>query len=689
MSKASKKLPLSYKIYSLALIGIMGIVLSLVENIYVSNKVGEAKDLMIELEMVINTVKSEEVSRNNFMVKLDPEILKDIENYDKKIRKGLGDVLANHKLDPMIQSRIEGLVSLNSQKTEKFKDLASKSLAVKNNQTAVVSAIGARDNFLRNIASQVDSDESNALIYGEEFNESKKTVRLFSKDYMSQSGVLFVALNDLLIFSRDKEYKEQEKEFTKTTKLAITNLKSLIEAVNEEYYSKNWKGALEKQKEVDANIAQTLSLWTAQQDSIKRYSDVEYKLEKELSGSVLAVKEYTTKIQKTFTIVTYVFAAIAIILMAVISVMIARPLVRSLNEMAHSLESFSKDVFDSSVEVKKNSDLLSDASTRQASSVQETVSSLDEISAMVQSNVDASEKSRELTESLSTAANQSKRTVEEVKSSINQVSQSNDNIMEQMNQTNEEMTRITQVISDIAEKTKVINDIVFQTKLLSFNASVEAARAGEHGKGFAVVAEEVGNLATMSGNAADEISALLGESIENVERMVNTNKTKVEDLISEGSKRVEMSMSAADESVGALEKILSEVKNVRDMTSQVAEASREQSVGITEINKAMGLIDQTTQENTSSANTSAIHAEKLNDQAESLNNAIQGLLTIVNGSSATQAASSVVADKNDSEEDIVFDAGELDDFDDEPSNVVEAEFGGIPSADDERFEDVA
>ena len=72
-------------------------------------------------------------------------------------------------------------------------------------------------------------------------------------------------------------------------------------------------------------------------------------------------------------------------------------------------------------------------------------------------------------------------------------------------------------IKSIEEKTKVINDIVFQTKLLSFNASVEAARAGEQGKGFAVVAEEVGNLATMSGTSAEEISKLLESSISHIE----------------------------------------------------------------------------------------------------------------------------------------------------------------------------
>jgi methyl-accepting chemotaxis protein len=94
---------------------------------------------------------------------------------------------------------------------------------------------------------------------------------------------------------------------------------------------------------------------------------------------------------------------------------------------------------------------------------------------------------------------------------------SNQEFFEEINASNEELRIIINIISDISEKTKVINDIVFQTRLLSFNASVEAARAGEHGKGFAVVAEEIGKLASVSGNSAKEINDILGHATTQVE----------------------------------------------------------------------------------------------------------------------------------------------------------------------------
>ena len=81
----------------------------------------------------------------------------------------------------------------------------------------------------------------------------------------------------------------------------------------------------------------------------------------------------------------------------------------------------------------------------------------------------------------------------------------------------------------------MINDIVFQTKLLSFNASVEAERAGEHGKGFAVVAQEVGNLATMSGESAEEITKILDESVKMVQKLVSSNQVEIEKLVQENT----------------------------------------------------------------------------------------------------------------------------------------------------------
>ena len=117
-----------------------------------------------------------------------------------------------------------------------------------------------------------------------------------------------------------------------------------------------------------------------------------------------------------------------------------------------------------------------------------------------------------------------KSIIDEMNAIVQDIHSGNEEMVKQVNNSNEEVEKIISIIKTIGDRTKVINDIVFQTKLLSFNASVEAARAGEMGKGFSVVAEEVGNLAKMSGDAAQEISAILDDSITTVHSIIERTK---------------------------------------------------------------------------------------------------------------------------------------------------------------------
>ena len=196
---------------------------------------------------------------------------------------------------------------------------------------------------------------------------------------------------------------------------------------------------------------------------------------------------------------------------------------------------------------------------------------------------------------------------------------------------NSNIEEIIQVIHEISNKTKVINEIVFQTKLLSFNASVEAARAGEQGKGFAVVAEEIGSLATMSGNAAQEISTMLTESTTKVENIVNATKSEVGALMVEGKKKVELGITVAKRCNTVLDDIVGHVSEVDGMVGDITIASEEQSKGITEISRAMGQLDQATQINADSSRQMAFSAEELSGQSRKLNSLVENLKWTVEG----------------------------------------------------------
>jgi methyl-accepting chemotaxis protein len=148
----------------------------------------------------------------------------------------------------------------------------------------------------------------------------------------------------------------------------------------------------------------------------------------------------------------------------------------------------------------------------------------------------------------------------------------------------------------IADIISVIDEIAFQTNLLALNAAVEAARAGEQGRGFAVVASEVRNLASRSAQAAKEIKTLIQDSVGKV---------------TEGTKLV-------DESGKALAEIVVRVKKVTDVMAEIASSSREQASGIEQVNKAITMMDDVTQQNAALVEEASAAAQALTEQASNL-----------------------------------------------------------------------
>jgi len=340
------------------------------------------------------------------------------------------------------------------------------------------------------------------------------------------------------------------------------------------------------------------------------------------------VDAYITKLfikEASFTLLAVIAASFIIV------VMVRSGVIKPLLAIAQNLRDTATGVSVGSEETLETSQILSQATSDQASSLQETVASIDEISAMISRNSESAQESKHTSTVSQNVAEQGKTTVDQMLHSIQEITTNNNDAMRKMEESNKQVGDILNIIREIDDKTKVINDIVFQTKLLSFNASVEAARAGESGKGFAVVAEEVGNLASMSGKASEEIKELLDQSIKQVEGIVSQTTNMVETVIKEGSSTVDEGTKKAQECKTALDEILGNVKNVNMKVNEIAEACGEQATGVDEITNAMRLLDQVTNQNNDAANRASNSAENLKKQADNLDEVVVDVLSLVNG----------------------------------------------------------
>jgi methyl-accepting chemotaxis protein len=306
-------------------------------------------------------------------------------------------------------------------------------------------------------------------------------------------------------------------------------------------------------------------------------------------------------------------------------------LARKISDLARSLSERTREVASAAQSISASSQNLSASVSEQAASLQETASALEQMGSMIHSSSENAARSAEASKKSHELAGTGRDSMDQLIGAMSEIKSGSEIILERVDQGNTKITGIVNLIQEIGQKTKIINDIVFQTKLLSFNASVEAARAGEHGKGFSVVAEEVGNLAQMSGTAAKEISTLLESSTHRVEEIVRETRSLVEQEARRGRDKVEKGTGVATHCREILEQIFEGTGSVQAMVTEISGATRQQSQGIQEINKAMSQLDQATQQNSNISQIGASAAVQLTAQSEQLEKLVSQLQAAVFG----------------------------------------------------------
>ncbi len=272
----------------------------------------------------------------------------------------------------------------------------------------------------------------------------------------------------------------------------------------------------------------------------------------------------------------------------ILAFVIGRSITNPINRLIEVLNEGANEVNGAADQLSVSGNTLAEGASQNAASLEETSAALEELSSMTSRNADNAQEANAL-------MGEGRVAVEKANKSMSQVIHS----MEEISVSGNEIGKII----------KTIDEIAFQTNLLALNAAVEAARAGEAGAGFAVVADEVRNLAIRSADAAKNTADLIASTISNISsgsEMVNTTADNFRTVETTSGK-------------------------IAELLSEVSEASKEQSQGISQINTAMNEMDKVTQSNAASASESANSASQLSLQANNLLEAVEALEGLVKG----------------------------------------------------------
>lgn len=573
------------KIVLLALLGIFGVVVVAITNIYLSFSTKKN----IEIGRI-----SQEIQTHILQVRMTQEQLirskneKLLKSYEETLNKLEAEILnlRNSTTDASVVQSIDRIKSMESDCTDTFNAIANTISKIDNYRKEVKSKTEDAKQLLYKIVEAIDNEDVMLVMQGEFLDVNKSGLRSAIKDYLTLWDKRLITIQNLLLFSDLDSYSESSKQLNNELTLKQNNLVVVLNSINVANYNEIWDKVKDILPRIDQVEDALLVDWKANLGLMDRLNQAGAGV----SEATLAINTATSSMiednNHRSDWVTLVVAIAGTLLLAIFSIFIIRTVTRVLNRSINSLGGISDQVQAGSEQLALASKELAEGTSSQAAAIEETSSSLEEMSSMTRQNAEHATQADELMKQL-----------QEILSASSQ----------SMNHLTESMGAITGASEETQKIIKTIDEIAFQTNLLALNAAVEAARAGEVGAGFAVVADEVRNLAMRAANAARSTASLIEETV----------------------KTVKMGSELVDKVTGQFSQVAAGIVSAGTFVGEITAASVEQAQGIGQINKAVSELDQIVQKNAASAEESASASGEMHVQARHMKEFVAQLVSLV------------------------------------------------------------
>jgi methyl-accepting chemotaxis protein len=517
--------------------------------------------------------------------------------YTAELKKQFDEMTrdVNINVNALKQKKIDGgLAHINiiGTKFDQYQKLFDELVGVHGQQSSLkvemVKPLQISEALLQAIITDLQKKEAMLRMEGDVLSAGELGMFNTVRDCKTTFIQLQVLQLQFLMSGDEKFIAEYKKLASGDIQALLTALELIAYATKDESSIKTAATVRESLNKFVEFIEQSQKLYEKESERVKLLNDAGKQIIEAANALLIQVDQSITGQKRSAFAFISAIVLVGTIFFWVLSFMLVRSITKPIQSVIEGLTESSEQVASGSRQISSASQQLAEGASEQAASIEETSSSIEELSSMTKQNADNAEHANKLmTESRQTIA--------------------------QTNQSMERLTASMKEISRASEETqkivKTIDEIAFQTNLLALNAAVEAARAGEVGAGFAVVADEVRNLSKRAAEAARNTSTLIETTVKTVH---------------EGAGLVESTNSE-------FVRVLISTTKVEQLVGEIAAASREQYMGIEQVNNAVAEMDKVIQQNAANAEESSSASEQMNGRAGEMKEFVEELAALVGG----------------------------------------------------------